>query len=344
MSCCAHHDRESKCEPHGRKSSSRHKNRKAEDRLVNFVCSYVNCVAEKATSPGRQEKVGIIKQASDEFPSEATVRKFFPEIHVSFKVVNNDISAAQAQTIVGDMYRQGVRKFLLIVQSRILQDAFIPILPAYPSAVFVNTNSTLPTLRLNVPPNLFFSLQTDDFFVPSVLSLRPDAATDAWLVTSDTPDAYQQYVKSVAVSFGVQVVTPSQIPSVADQLARAAIVYINLFDAAEQLLTASILPDVRGSVVFLDVAPRTQSIVDAFPTSVFQIVTFSPGTGTSTYEQSQWSEQNSGSSAVFPSPKVMSVYYYLAFINRWDTFAKREIIVQSTVDYPFYIILNKRSP
>lgn len=316
---------------------------KVQDRLVNFVCDYVGCVSSNATGH-RRERAGILQEAGDPYPTQKSLSSFFPDVDIQYAEVQRDVTAEQARVVVGGMYERGVRKFIMLLSSAITERAIVPIVSRYADALFINSSSTLPSLRTGSPKNLYYSLQSDDFFIPQVFGLSPGASTDAWLVSSSVPSPYQLNVQELARQAGVRVVTPDQLPDVADEIVRANIVYVNVPTEAQQLQTAGTLPlGIQASVVFIDIVPRTQKVVDTFPLSIFQIVTFCPGSGTAVTAQSAWSTANRPPWMAFPHTDVMSVYYYLSFIKRLHTFAERGVVVQKSVNYNFYIILNSRT-
>lgn len=326
-----------------RHTKHRHQPCKIERSLTKAVCEYVQCVSDNAVY-GSDAKVAVfVEEGREQELSKTIVDEFFPHLLVSYRVIPIAVTYKQAVGIIRNAYQRGVRRFVLVLRSQIMIDAFLKACSKFPDASFINTASTLPPLRnASLPENVHFSLQTDDIFIPQAFQLRP-SQVNTWLVTSNAPDAYQQYVISVAQSFDITVVTPAQLPSVSEQIQQAEIVYVNLFTEAEQLQTATSLPStIAASIVFLDIPVRSSTVLDAFPASVFQIVTYSPGCGTTTYEQSAWSRATAPTYAAFPRTAVMSVYYYLSFLKKWDTFIVRDIVVRRSVDYPFLIVFNNR--
>lgn len=333
------------------------KRHRCEDKSADIsraLCTFVDCftdVDRKSKCERRAENTVVLFQNVIHPPSVSadTLIEFFPDVQILNKFVSMDTPAnelvAYMDTVTATL---NVRKFILNVSTEIIQQFFLSLAKKYRKATFIAVSSIDPAVRLPGvrPRNLFFSLQAQNVFIPQTFNLRADSSGSNYIIIQPDGNAYQEYVSSVAQAFGITPITPAQVSSFQSELLSAQVIYFSLFFQAQQELAVSSLPAAfTGSIVFISMPPATQQIADALPDNAFNTLLYSPGSGTVVSQHSKWSKANRPSTLSYPVTSTMSIYYYLSFLEDWDTFIERDIVLDtSNANYRLVINPIRKSP
>lgn len=314
-----------------------------------MLCNFVDCfteVSRRSACERRVDNTVMLFQSTLHPPaiSDATLDTFFPAIDIVRFTITRAVNAADLLRVMDDtIAAKNVRKFILNLSSDVIEQYFVPIANRYRKATFIALSSISQKLRTSGlrPRNLYFSLQSESLFVPQTFNLRADSSGDDYIIIDASGgDAYQEYVKAVAESFGITAITPAQVPDFQAGLLQAQVIYISLYFPGQQQLAVSALPEAfSGSVVFIAMPPVDQQIADALPPNAFNILLYSPGTGTIVHEDSAWSLATRPTFLTSPVTSIMSAFYYLSFLEDWDTFLTRNIVLD-TNDANYRLLIN----
>jgi hypothetical protein len=204
--------------------------------------------------------------------------------------------------------------------------------PKYARKNFINCVSTVASVRSPTLPNLYFALESDNFFLPQMwLRFRGSIASVQFLIIEDDTNVFLQTVADSAPGY-VTVYTSSQLadPAVIAALETATSIFICALNPTVQQAIADAIPEgFRGVAVFIDVGPYTQDVVNTLGQSQI-IATVSQCTSLAFLPgSSAWNQQTKPAFTNSSPPFILGMYSLIIGTGQWaDRYLSPEIVIK----------------
>lgn len=290
-----------------------------------------------APTPAGRQLLVIQSESQQVILTKRQIESVAPGVNISGIVVD-DKNVSLLDSIL-DTYTG--KDVILNLTSQQMLDVGVDLISKYDRKQFVNCISTVDSVREETAllHNIFYMLESDSFFLPRMWTGFRGPASIQYLIIEDSPNIFLETVRASAPS-AVTTYTPSQLsdPSVQAALAGATSIFICALSVDVQKLIAKQIPSsYRGVIVFVDVGPYDQSVVDLLSqtrliatASQCASVAMLPGS-------SQWNLTTKPAFSNSSAPYILGLYSVIGSVGQWGP---RLITPAILVNTPFGMNFN----
>jgi hypothetical protein len=211
--------------------------------------------------------------------TESLISQFFPYTTVRLYDVPTTMTKQEVEDIIDNYVREtGNGEIILNLDSQQMFNYGLDIVEKRPYLLFINMISTVSSIRSSLLPNLYFGVETDDFFLPVLWARASGPNSVRYLITQENTGIFIDYLSESARQVGITVIRESEIQNYISQLQNATTIFICALNETSQKNISNLIPKTfMGYVIFIDNGPFTAEIINNL-SNVRAILTHSQST------------------------------------------------------------------
>ncbi len=232
--------------------------------LENIVSSQSNQIQHIIDSISKKSDLLILyKTPRVSNITQLSISEFFPYTSVRLYDVSSTMNKKDVEDIIDNYVKEtGNTEIILNLDSQQMFNYGLDIVEKRPYLYFINMISTVNTIR-NLYPNLYFGVESDDFFLPVLWARASGPSSVRYLLTQADDSLFINYVSESARQVGITVIKENLLQDYQNQLQNATTIFICALNENSQKNISSLIPkSFNGFIIFIDSGPFTPEILN----------------------------------------------------------------------------------
>lgn len=196
------------------------------------------------------------------------------------KIYKSDNPLKIAQYIRCTYNKKNIRRYVLNVNSNIIELLIDTIKNKCKNAIFIATLSTSDYIRQIAPSNLYFSITNNEYFFNQCIRFSAAARLNSYLIYQGIGSYYNELVQ-VAMNANVNIINidnvlPSEWDILSPLISTSQLILISASDVnSQKFITSKINNNYSGRIFFIELPPLASNVVSNFNIKT-NIFTFYP--------------------------------------------------------------------